>query len=488
MRNNPKHIKQLLVRTGIIALLFLTMQYCASAQDAKTAYTIKDGKMFIMVNKKIDSTSLDNFITNYNLDDLDLKNIIRTNIIDTLQKLGWAIELNNSAFIAISKKLGGVVDFSEPSASINVSVGRDDNINDFPAISSKVKYGLNQFKNKWPFTIRDSVVTFFLRGNTNANKVILAGSFNNWSTSAQRMTATDSGWIADIKLGPGKYWYKFIIDGKWDIDRDNKLVENDGRGNDNSVFFKPNYVFRSHSFLTARKLFIAGSFNNWNPNELQFTRTNDGWILPMYLAEGTHTYRLIADGRWSEDPENDQKFPNEFGEYNSVIRFGKSYVFRLDGFINASKIVLLGSFNNWKDNELFMSKASNGWDFSYAIGAGNYEYSFKVDGRWVTGDSNRQLTNTAADANYFNLILSPNYTFRLKGFDSAKEIFIAGDFNNWSPNTFPLTRTADGWMISIHLDKGKHRYKFIVDGKWIRDPDNSLWEQNEHGNSVLWIE
>jgi len=37
---------------------------------------------------------------------------------------------------------------------------------------------------------------------------------------------------------------------------------------------------------------------------------------------------------------------------------------------------------------------------------------------------------------------------------------------------------------------GKHLYKFIVDGKWIKDPDDPLWEGNEFGtdNSVIWIE
>jgi hypothetical protein len=33
-------------------------------------------------------------------------------------------------------------------------------------------------------------------------------------------------------------------------------------------------------------------------------------------------------------------------------------------------------------------------------------------------------------------------------------------------------------------------YKFIVDGKWILDPGNKLWEQNAEntGNSILWID
>ncbi|MEI8006494.1 MAG: hypothetical protein WCI48_09820 [Bacteroidota bacterium] len=37
---------------------------------------------------------------------------------------------------------------------------------------------------------------------------------------------------------------------------------------------------------------------------------------------------------------------------------------------------------------------------------------------------------------------------------------------------------------------GNYEYKFILDGKWITDPGNELWENNEHGgtNAVRWIE
>ncbi|MEI9810167.1 MAG: glycogen-binding domain-containing protein [Bacteroidota bacterium] len=58
-------------------------------------------------------------------------------------------------------------------------------------------------------------------------------------------TRTDSGWTAQVKLRPGKYWYKFIVDGNWMVDSDNRLNENDGRGNINSVFFRTNTVFQA---------------------------------------------------------------------------------------------------------------------------------------------------------------------------------------------------------------------------------------------------
>jgi hypothetical protein len=52
-----------------------------------------------------------------------------------------------------------------------------------------------------------------------------------------------------------------------------------------------------------------------------------------------------------------------------------------------------------------------------------------------------------------------------------------------------MQHKGDEWTFSVHLSPGKHLYKFIVDGVWMKDPDNKLWEQNEYntGNSVIWI-
>jgi len=52
-----------------------------------------------------------------------------------------------------------------------------------------------------------------------------------------------------------------------------------------------------------------------------------------------------------------------------------------------------------------------------------------------------------------------------------------------------MKKEGDEWIFPVHLSTGKHLYKFIVDDKWMNDPDNTLWEQNEYGNgnSVLWI-
>jgi len=53
-----------------------------------------------------------------------------------------------------------------------------------------------------------------------------------------------------------------------------------------------------------------------------------------------------------------------------------------------------------------------------------------------------------------------------------------------------MSRQGNKWILPLSLNHGKYTYKFIVDGEWIPDPANKLFEGNEHGtdNSVLWIE
>jgi hypothetical protein len=53
-----------------------------------------------------------------------------------------------------------------------------------------------------------------------------------------------------------------------------------------------------------------------------------------------------------------------------------------------------------------------------------------------------------------------------------------------------MIREGGKWIFPIYLAPGKYTYKFIVDGKWILDPVNKLYEPNEYGtdNTVLWID
>jgi 1,4-alpha-glucan branching enzyme len=491
MRKRLPYAKSTIVRrTILLAMLFvLALPYHVKAQEPAKRYTVKKGKMYIELGRQLGIASLDSFINNFQLQGLALKEFILKGFEDSLKANGWTIMVSDRDRCVISKPLLPADAVMDPVERTHLLVNEQFTRSRFPAVSDAVKIGYNHFRNKHPFMIReDSVVVFYLRNNKQARRVMLAGSFNDWSPEALAMQKTDSGWIAAVKLSPGKYWYKFIIDGDWQIDTDNQLNENDEEGNTNSVFYFTNYTFRLNTAADARKVFLSGSFNNWQENAIRLSKTASGWEIPVYLANGTYTYRFIADGKWMEDPANPDHFPNEFGENNSVVQLGKQRVFVLQGFPGAQKVVLTGSFNNWRTDELFMKKTATGWELPYVLGPGNYEYSFMVDGKWVADSLGQQTSGNRQSK--FLLVIEPNYTFRLKGFGDAKQVFLAGNFNNWTPGSLQMKKEGDEWVISAHLSPGKHLYKFIVDDNWIIDPGNKLWEENEHGtgNSVLWLD
>jgi Glycogen recognition site of AMP-activated protein kinase/Domain of unknown function (DUF3471) len=81
--------------------------------------------------------------------------------------------------------------------------------------------------------------TFRLKGYLGANLVILSGTFNNWNQSQFVFARVGDEWVCRIDLEPGKYAYKFIVDGNWILDPANPISEEDAAGNVNSVLVVP---------------------------------------------------------------------------------------------------------------------------------------------------------------------------------------------------------------------------------------------------------
>ena len=81
---------------------------------------------------------------------------------------------------------------------------------------------------------------FKLKGYPEATIVILSGSFNNWNQSQFVFGREGDEWVCRIDLDPGKYTYKFIVDGNWLLDPTNANTEEDAAGNVNSVLVKQN--------------------------------------------------------------------------------------------------------------------------------------------------------------------------------------------------------------------------------------------------------
>jgi len=79
--------------------------------------------------------------------------------------------------------------------------------------------------------------------------------------------------------------------------------------------------------------------------------------------------------------------------------------------------------------------------------------------------------------------------FELNGFENAKEVFVSGTFNSWSPTNTPMEKEGNTWVATVETEPGETGYKFIVDGKWITDPDNpKTIRENGYENSLLIVE
>lgn len=53
----------------------------------------------------------------------------------------------------------------------------------------------------------------------------------------------------------------------------------------------------------------------------------------------------------------------------------------------------------------------------------------------------------------------------------AKQVFVAGSFNDWHAAAIPLRYSPGGeWRGELKLPPGRYEYLFVVDGKWMPDP------------------
>ncbi len=71
----------------------------------------------------------------------------------------------------------------------------------------------------------------------------------------------------------------------------------------------------------------------------------------------------------------------------------------------------------------------------------------------------------------------------------AREVFLAGSFNDWHPWATPLANQGGRWTIELELRRGRHEYRFLVDGCWTDDPLAPAFVPNPFGtlNCLLLV-
>jgi 5'-AMP-activated protein kinase regulatory beta subunit len=75
--------------------------------------------------------------------------------------------------------------------------------------------------------------------------------------------------------------------------------------------------------------------------------------------------------------------------------------------------------------------------------------------------------------------------------EPGSQVFVAGTFNNWNPTANPLKDNSGSghFKASLHVPRGTHEYKFVVNGIWSMDPNCAEEATNAVGsrNSVFHV-
>ena len=74
---------------------------------------------------------------------------------------------------------------------------------------------------------------------------------------------------------------------------------------------------------TGSRVFVAGTFNNWDPTCMPLEEEPRGVFgTALLLPKGSHEYKFIVNGEWRCDPSCPDWVPNSLGTLNSRMQVG----------------------------------------------------------------------------------------------------------------------------------------------------------------------
>lgn len=468
----------------MIGLIGILLSGNVRAQGDKEFIQLIDNQLKLTISLNWDQQKIEEIAKSFQVDSVWVQAILSRDLSRQPIDSHWILKHSDQQVVVLVKTLGD-------SAMDGGDYLLEDNVlNESKKVHQpKATFGYNPLNLSSVTELPDGRTCFLWNGRRKAGKVYLSGTFNGWSTLSHPMKKTERGWEMELELKPGKQLYKFIVDGQWMSDSENQHWERDEFGGRNSLYFKPNTYFRLGGYPKAKKVYLAGTFNNWNSRDCRMQKRGDTWEAAVYLQEGTYGYKFVVDGQWIVDPANPDLRKDAYGNENSFLSFGPTHRFHLQGYTDAGNVVLAGSFNRWSQNEFLMEKTVDGWQMDIVLPAGQYEYKFIVDGRWMPDPQNPLAVGEGDFVNSL-LFIEPNTRFYLPGHESSHRVTLSGSFNGWAQPGYPLVREPGGWSIDLYLEPGKHLYKYIIDGEHVIDPVNPYSEPNEFGtgNSIIWVE
>lgn len=192
-----------------------------------------------------------------------------------------------------------------------------------------------------------------------ASKVFLAGSMNGWSTTATPMVKDEGGyWSVVMSLSPGKYEYKFVVDGTWTTDSENPNSKPDPYGGVNSALeidakgdiVVSGVIQRVSNTALSERVLILGRYLSWT-NVEKDVEGDPRWRIqrPLQNVDFNFTVTLseVAQGYTRLRIDSGKNFlrPNDLSAYldEAHIRIAPG-PFTVTGYYNEEML--------WSDDPL----------------------------------------------------------------------------------------------------------------------------------------
>jgi Glycogen recognition site of AMP-activated protein kinase/Carbohydrate-binding module 48 (Isoamylase N-terminal domain) len=310
----------------LVAIHLLTFGFISAQKDtvstAEGRFFWDDGLVVFEFNEQGYAQALARSDSQYvAFTDLDLLGAIREPDLTIWQEEGWQLRAKPNGYYQLCKPITNFKD--QPNWLLRLlaqGVNTDNPDSLVVAFKAEGWYALTAERITRQIASDSGNVVFRLNGFTEAQQVMLSGSFNLWNETALRMRKTDWGWELKLNLAPGQYEYKFIADGKWMEDPANPDHVVNQHGTLNSILKVHRMIrFKLQDFMDAKQVFLAGTFNDWNPTATPMQLTPDGWVVEIPLTDGKYLYKYVVDERWTTDPRNKRQEEDGNGNVNSVM-------------------------------------------------------------------------------------------------------------------------------------------------------------------------
>lgn len=94
--------------------------------------------------------------------------------------------------------------------------------------------------------------------------------------------------------------------------KETQAMRKDRCGGEKEIFFE-------YCAEPGCNICMAGSFNNWQPQELKDNGHVGKYTAIVTLPAGRHEYKFVVNGVWLHDANNPHTAGNSYGSLNSVI-------------------------------------------------------------------------------------------------------------------------------------------------------------------------